>query len=135
MLRQLLTVVLGFVLCSLAFAGSGYLLYRFSDLMSEPRLGLLVRSFFNPCIAFLVGACVGALAKSRPVVLAVLSLAPWMQPFGSPMQPFRSPQCLDAAHLLILISSDVLYLCIGAAAATFVFRRRARTSNPASISA
>lgn len=132
MLRQLLTVVLGLVICALAFVGSGYLLYQFSDSMTEPQLGLLVRSIFNPCIAFIVGACVGALAKSRPAVLAVLSLAPWMQPFGSPMQAFRT-HCHGAAQLLTLTSLDVLYLCVGAAAATFVFRRRARTSAPASI--
>jgi hypothetical protein len=121
MLRQLLTVVLGFVLCYLAFAGSGYLLYRLSDSLPECRMGMLVRFIFSPCIALLVGACVGAIAKSRPAILALLSLAPWMQSFRSPQRP-------DAAHLAL----DVLYLCIGAAAATIAFRRRTLTSRPTS---
>jgi hypothetical protein len=123
MLRQLLTVVLGASVCFLAVAGSGYLMYRLSDSMPEHQLGLLNRSILSPCIALLVGACVGSLAKSWPAILAVLSLAPWMQ-------PFFSPQHHDAAHFLILISLDVLYLCIGAATATVVFRRRRRTSRP-----
>ena len=126
MLRQLLTVALGFVISFLAFAGSGYLLYRLSDAMPGHQLGLLVRYIFGPCVALLVGACVGALAKSRPGLLAVLSLAPlWIQPLLLPQRP-------DAAYFLTFISFVVPCLFIGAAAAIFVFRRRGRESAPAS---
>jgi hypothetical protein len=127
--RQIVAVALGVVLSYLAAAAGGYLLYRLSHLGWSHQLPPLARYFFNPLIALLVGALVGVVAKSRPGAVAVLSLVPGE--FGFLL--FRRQ---DVAHLLILVGLGLLYLLIGAAAATVTFRLRNRSapSNPSATS-
>ena len=82
----------------------------------------LARYVLNPVIALMVGTCVGALAKSRPGLLATLSLTPWA------LLLFLSRR-LDALHEAILILSSILSVCMGVAAAIFIFRVRTRTKS------
>jgi chromate transport protein ChrA len=82
---------------------------------------MLARYVLNPVIALLVGTCVGALAKSRAGVLAVLGLVPWA--LG-----FLFAQRQDTSHFLVLGLFGLLYLLIGAAAARTTFRMRTRSA-------
>ncbi len=123
MWRQILAITMGFILSYLAAAASGYFLYRLSD--RWPHEGpMLARYVFDPGIALLVGACVGALAKSRPGTLAALSLVPGQ---FAPLLARRQ----DAVHFLILVLLSILYLLIGAAAANVTFRSRRRSTQGA----
>ena len=120
MFRQILVVALGIFLSFLAVPAGGYVLYRLSYVIpQEATVGQLVRYILNPVIAFLVGACVGALAKSRAGLLAALSLVPWALVFLF----FRRQ---SAAHLIVLLSSVFLGLCSGIFAARVTFRICAR---------
>lgn len=110
MRRQILAVAVGVVLSMLAAAAGGYFLYRFSGSLGH-QAPMLARYILNPVIALLVGTCVGALAKSRAGVLAALGLAPWA--LG-----FLFAQRQDALHSIILVLLGLLYVLIGAAAAT-----------------
>jgi hypothetical protein len=118
--RQILAVAVGVILSFLAVAVGGYFLYRFSSTLGH-QAPMLARYVLNPIIALLVGVAVGALAKSRAGVLAALSLAPWA--LG-----FLFAQRQDAFHSLILALLDFLYLLVGAAAATAMFRMRTRSA-------
>jgi hypothetical protein len=118
--RQTLAVAVGVVLSFLAAAAGGYFLYRFSGSLGH-QLPMLARYVLNPVIALLVGACVGALAKSRAGVLAALGLVPWA--LG-----FLFAQRQDTLHSLVLALLGLLYLLIGAAAATTTFRMRTRSA-------
>jgi hypothetical protein len=124
--RQILAVAVGVVLSFLTAAAGGYFLYRFSDSFGN-QAPMLARYILNPVIALLVGACVGALAKSHPGVLAALSLAPWA--LG-----FLFAQRQNALHSLILVLLGLLYLFIGAAAATATFRMRTRRATKGLVS-
>ena len=120
--RQILTVLLGVVLSYLVTAAGGYFVFHIQlyTRWSEPQLGALVRYLINPLIAVIVGSVVGALAKKRAGVLAVLSLIPWA------LVPLFSRR-LNALHETILFFSSVLSVCLGVAAAIFIFRVRTRT--------
>jgi chromate transport protein ChrA len=114
--RQILAVIVGLALNLLAAAAGGYFLYHLHG-WSEVQQGALGRYALYPIIAVVVGACVGALAKSRPGILAALSLAP-----GAIAILFARRQ--SAAHQLILLLSGFLWLVLGALAAKLVFRMR-----------
>jgi chromate transport protein ChrA len=114
--RQILAVIVGLALNFQAMAAAGFLLHHLSG-WSESQQGAPARYALNPLIAIVVGACVGALAKSRPGTLATLSLAP-----GAIATLFFRRQ--SAAHELILLLSSFLCLLLGALAAKLVFRMR-----------
>jgi len=120
MRRQLLALTLGVVLSLITIPVSGYLAYRLSGSLPN-QLPLLPRYIINPVIALLVGACVGALAKSYAGALSAVSLAPWA--FAFPMAARK-----DSAHLMIFVSLSLLYLLLGAVAATATFRMRTRSA-------
>jgi hypothetical protein len=123
MLRKILIVALGVFLSFLAIPMGGYLLYRLSTVIpQEATLGQLARYVFDPVIAIIVGACVGALAKSRPGLLVALSLLPWA------LMPLFSRR-LNAQQETILFFSSFLSVCLGVAAAIFMFRVRTRTKS------
>jgi hypothetical protein len=82
---------------------------------------MLARYILNPVIALLVGACVGALAKSGAGVLASLSLAPWA--LG-----FLFFQRQDALHFGVVALLSLLYLLIGTGVAIGTFRMRTRNA-------
>jgi uncharacterized protein with PQ loop repeat len=107
MFRNILIVALGIALGYLASAAGGYLLYKFakSSGWPEPRLGALVRLFLEPMIAILVGAVVGALAKSRAGLLAAFSLLP--QTIA-----FLLSKRLDVLHEVFLIFLGALISCL-----------------------
>lgn len=118
--RQIVAVIAGIIFSFLAAAAGGYLLYQLSG--QWPHAGpVLARYVLDPVIALLAGAFVGALAKSRPALLAALSLAP------SELVPLLTRR-LDAAHLLLMVFLAVFCLLIGAAAASLTFRSRARST-------
>ncbi len=119
-MRQVMAVALGVVLSFVAVPVSGYFLYRLSDSLSNQG-PVLARYLINPVVALLVGACVGALAKSRAGTLAALSLAPWA--FALPWVGRH-----DQAHLVTLIILGFLYLLLGMAAGIATFRIRTRTT-------
>jgi|HubBroStandDraft_4_1064222.scaffolds.fasta_scaffold14353_5 hypothetical protein len=120
MWRQVVAVIAGIIFSFLAAAAGGYLLYQLSG--QWPQAGpVLARYVLDPVIALLVGALVGALAKSSPALLAVLSLAP------SELVPLVSRR-LNAAHLLLMVLLAVFCLLIGAASAWLTFRSRARST-------
>jgi hypothetical protein len=113
--RQILSVLAGVLLSVLSAAAGGYIIHQL-----WPQAGpSLARYVLNPIISLLVGACVGAVARSRPGILAALALVP------SIMIPFLG-RGLDSSHLLFMISLAVVDLFIGAAAATLTFRARSR---------
>jgi hypothetical protein len=124
MLRQILTVAVGIVLSFLLASVAGYLYYSYlSHVFSEEvSLGRFARHIANPAIALLVGACVGAMAKSPPEVLAALSLIP------SALVTFLYRR-QDASHMLLLIFLELVCLFIGAGAARVAFRIRGRSSS------
>lgn len=121
MRRQMLTIVLGVVLSFISIPVSGYLVYKLSDTLSFHLLPLLTRYILDPVIALLVGACVGALAKSHAGVLSALSLAPWAF-----LLPWAGRK--DSAHLMMFVLLSFLYLFFGMVAATATFRMRARSA-------
>jgi hypothetical protein len=122
-LRQILVVALGILIGFLVAGAGGYFLYRFSDVLPHgATLGRLARYVVNPVIALTVGTCVGALAKSRPGLLAALSLTPLA------LVPLFSRR-LNALHETILFFSSFLSVCLGVAAAIFIFRVRTRTKS------
>ena len=119
MLRQVLAVVGGIVVSYIAMAVAGYMLYQLSG-HAPPLSGpVLARYLGNPCIALLAGATVGMLARSRPVVLAALSLAPWV----SSMLLFRRQSASNTMFLLLL---GLLYVLVGMGAAAATFRLHPR---------
>ena len=123
--RQILAVGVGIILSFLATAAGGYFLYRFSGSFGQ-QAPMLARYVLNPVIALLVGACAGALSKSRAGIVAALGLAPWALGFL-----FAHRQ--DALHFLVLALLSLLYLLIGAAAATATFRMRSRGTASAGV--
>jgi len=118
MRRQILAVAVGVLLSYLGAALGGYLLYESSNRLSLP-VSEMARFFLSPCIAILVGACVGGLCESRPAILAALSLAPWA--LG-----VLFAQRQSAPHFLILISVVAMSLLLGIGAALLTFRSRTR---------
>ena len=116
--RQIVAVLTGVLVSFLAAAASGYVIYQLSS-GSPEAAPALARYLFNPIIALLVGACVGALVRSHPGILAALSLAP------SSIAPLLSRQ-LDSAHLFFMIFLSGVNLLLAAAAAVFVFRLRSQ---------
>ena len=119
MARQILAVAVGIVLNILLEAAGGYFLYLVSNALTEGKLGQLARYIISPVTALLVGACVGALAKARPGLLAALSVIPLGLYF------FRAWHRVEG-HFLFFLSLQVMYLLIAATAASLVFRARAR---------
>jgi hypothetical protein len=122
-----LAVALGDVLSFLAAAGGGYLLYRLSDSLGH-LAPMLARYILNPVITLLVGACVGALAKSWAGVLAALSLAPWA--LG-----FLFAQRQDASHSFVLALLGLFYLLIGMAVAAGTSRMHTRNATNGGVRA
>lgn len=119
MARQVLTVIVGVAVGFMLAAAGGYLLYNLSG--RWPHAGpALARYVLNPIIALLVGACVGGLAKSRPGLLAMLSLVP--SEFGILIN-----RHLGLTNLLLMVFLGAVGLLIGAGAAIATFRVRART--------
>jgi hypothetical protein len=114
--RQILAIIVGIAVSFLAAAASGYFLYQLAGHGSR-GLPSLARYAFQPAIALIVGAFVGALAKYRPGTLAALSLVP-----GELVFIFFQRQ--DARHLLVLLLLGILYLLIGVTSAIGVFRIR-----------
>jgi hypothetical protein len=121
MLRQILVVAVGIMLSFLLAAAAGYFFYSWLSRIypQEATLGRFARYIVNPAIAFLVGACVGALAKSRPEAQAFLSLLPWT----ASLLFFRH---LSLSRTLILMILALVCLLIGMGAARITFRIRAR---------
>ena len=118
--RQILALLCGIILSFFGAAAGGYLLYRLSD--QWPHSGpVLARYVLDPVIAVLVGLCVGALAKSRPGVLAAASLIP------AQIAPLLTRR-LDLSHSLLMVSLAAICLLIAAAAAVVTFRGHARTT-------
>ena len=114
--RQILAVTVGIAFNFLAVAAAGYFLYHLSG-WSESQKGALARYALFPLLAIVTGACVGALAKSRPGTLAALSSAP-----RAIAIIFARRQ--SATHALILLLSILVCLLLGATAAKTVFRMR-----------
>jgi hypothetical protein len=123
-LRQILIVAIGMVLSFLLAAAAGYFFYSYLSHIfpQEATLGRFARYIVNPVIAFLVEVCVGAMAKSRPEVLAALSLTPSV----IITLFFRR---LDASNMLLLIFLVLVYLFVGAGAARVTFRIRTRSTS------
>lgn len=123
MTRQVLTVIIGIVFSYVLAAAGGYLLYYLSG--TWPHAGpLLARYVLDPIIAVLVGALVGLLAKSRPGLVAVLSLLP------CELVPLIRRQ-MDLAHLLFMVLLALFCFAIGATAASLAFRSRSRSGQTA----
>jgi hypothetical protein len=125
--RQILAVSLGMLLGYLGAAAGGYFLYQLSGRWPD-SVPALARYVLYPFLSLLVGACVGALAKSRPSTLAILSLVP-----AQFIPLFFRRQTLT--HLLFLVSLAILNFLIGAAASTMVFRLHNRNSPSVPIQA
>ena len=125
MVRRVLVVVMAIIVSHLLVALSGYLLYTFSVGRSEARLSLMVRLFVSPAIAVLTGVLVGLSSKDRPVLLAVLGLAPWILNLFGPEKPG-----------LAWLGSSGVYIALGAIAAglVFQFRRRDEFANLTTVS-
>jgi hypothetical protein len=121
MLRQILVVAVGILLSFILAAAAGYFFYSYLSHIfpQEATLGRFARYIVNPAIAFLVGACVGALAKSRPEALAFLSLLP-------STARFIFYRHLNLSYTLILMILALVCLLIGMGAARMTFRIRAR---------
>lgn len=117
-MRQVFAVGLGIILSFAATPVVGYVIYRISNFSNQGPV--LVRYVFDPVIALFVGACVGAVAKSRAGTLAVMSLAPWALAL-----PWIGRG--DRAHLMTLIFLAVICLALGMAASIGIFRTLTRT--------
>jgi hypothetical protein len=78
MLRHISIVIVGFLLMPLLFAAAGFGLYHLAEVTNWPesQFGTLARYVSSPAAAVVVGIVVGALAQSRPGVLAGLSVGP-----------------------------------------------------------
>ena len=124
MTRQILAVAVRILLSILLAAAGGWCLHQFSDRWTEGQLSALVRYLVQPIISFIIGSCVGILAKSNPRVVAVLSLLPSSLAFVL----FRR---IDVTQSLILILLSLIYLIIGTVAVTVTFRLRGRQENSA----
>jgi hypothetical protein len=118
MWRQIAAVIAGIVFSYLAGALCGYLLYRVSGQWPH-AVPVLARYVFNPVIALLTGAFVGALAKYRPALLAALSLVRFE------FIPLLNRR-LDGAQLQFMVFLAVLSLLLGAVAANATFQMRGR---------
>ena len=78
MLRDLLIIFLGILICFLATAGGGYFLYKVGQSTGWPeaQLAALGRYILSPVIAVVIGAVIGGVAKRRASVLAIESPSP-----------------------------------------------------------
>jgi hypothetical protein len=113
---------MGIALSLLAVAANGYLLYKLSgSFPNEASLGRVGHYILSPVAALLVGACVGAIAKTRPGLLAVLSLLP------SALAFFFVAWRRVEGHFLRFLLFEIVYLIIAVAAASVVFSARERT--------
>jgi hypothetical protein len=120
-IRQVLAVAVGIVLSFLAVPAGGYLVYQIShSVPNEGSLGRVIRHILQPALALLVGACVGALAKSRPSLVAAFSLIPSQLAF------FSSSWRRIEGHLLLFVCLGMSYLLIAALSAGLVFAARTR---------
>src|ERR1043166_7272266 len=78
MLRKILLVIVAIVFSFALTLLSSYILYRISDRNNEMQLALMIRFFFNPVIAVLVGFFVGFLSKDHPGLTSIVGLLPWV---------------------------------------------------------
>jgi hypothetical protein len=118
MLRKAFLIMIGVTASFALTALAGYVLYLMSEGRSEASLGVVARYIFNPLIAVLVGALIGALSKDRPGVVAALGLLPWVltvRRFG-----LHAP----VSVWLISVGLIVVYLLLGAGASMWVWRIR-----------
>ena len=118
MSRQIVAFVVGVVLSFLSIPVAAYVLYHMSGRFTAPELGAIARFVVDPLIGTLVGGIVGAEVGKRPALVAALSLLPWA------LAVFVWKK-LSLRHELIVVSSSVLSVFLGAVAASVVFRARA----------
>src|ERR1700690_935943 len=78
MLRKLLLVIAAVVVSYVLTALAAYILYAYSDRLSERHMSLLVQFVINPTIAVLIGALVGLLSRDHPIATATVGFPPWV---------------------------------------------------------
>jgi hypothetical protein len=121
MARQIAAVLVGMLLCVLLTAAGGFLQYRLSSIWPEHTLGAIARYLGNPLVALIVGAVVGALAKIRAPLLALLSLTPMV------VGTLTFIRRLNFFHTLFMVFFMIANLAIGMVVAAFVAKNRARS--------
>jgi hypothetical protein len=124
MLRKSLLVIMAVVLSYGLTALAAYILYANSGGRSEAHLSIMVRFLISPIIAALIGTLVGLLSKDHPVATSILGLAPWtIMLISSPYKP------TSLSGWASWLSPLVVYLPLGAAAASLAWRSRCKESN------
>jgi hypothetical protein len=121
MLRHISIVIVGLLLVPLLFAAAGFGLYHLAQATNWPeyQVGGLARYVLSPVVAVVVGIVVGALAQSRPGILAGLSVGPWVF-----LPALRGQLSIQQRGLVLLLA--VVTTGIGCAVATLFFRVRGR---------
>jgi hypothetical protein len=104
MLRDLLIIFLGTLICFLATAEGDYFPYKVgrSTGWPEPQLAAIGRYILSPVIAVVIGAVIGGVAKRRASVLAIES--------PSPSDGVVVFQTMDFRHEIILVSLGIFYV-------------------------
>jgi len=118
MLRKALLVLSAVAVSYVLTALAGYALYLISEGRSEAHLSILARFIINPLIAVLIGSLVGFLSKDRPILMAIVGLAPWAVMLQSPYKP------VSVSGWISWLSPILIFVPLGATVAACAWRYR-----------
>ena len=127
MLRKVVLIVMAVVVSYGLAVLAGYILYTNSSGRTEAHLSVVVRLVVNPLIALLVGGTVGLLSKDRPIATSAVGLAPWAIMLLSPYKP------VSISDWLGWVVPVLVYIPLGAAAATSVWRVRRKFASQSGL--
>jgi hypothetical protein len=124
MLRKSLLVIMAVLVSYGLTALAGYVLYANSEGRSEAHLSILIQFLISPIIAVLIGTLVGLLSKDHPVATSTLGLVPWtIMLLSNPTKP------TSVSGWASWLCPLVVYLPLGAAAASVAWRYRRKTAH------
>jgi hypothetical protein len=128
MLQKVLLVLSAVVISYGLTAFAGYIVYASSEGRSEAHLSILIRFIASPLIAVLIGGLVGSLSKDRPIPTLIIGLLPWtIMLLSSPNKP------VSVSGWLSWLAPILVYLPLGATAATFAWRYRHKPTNQSGL--